>query len=81
MSPEYQLQPQFSFVIECTLARDNMIRFERVNCVGDNYSLIWDVARHHCRFLIKEGYRIVESEKMGQTTHSDRHKAVQNPKT
>lgn len=60
MSPERQLQPQFSFVIECTLARDNMIRFERVNCVGDNYSLIWDVASHHCRFLIKEGYRIVE---------------------
>ena len=60
MSPERQLQPQFSFVIECTLARDNMIRYERVNCVGDNYSLIWDIANHHCRFLIKEGYRIVE---------------------
>lgn len=60
MSPERQFQPQFSFVIECTLARDNMIRYERVHCVGDSYSLIWDIARHHCRFLIKDGYRIVE---------------------
>lgn len=60
MSDSRELRPQYNFVIEVTLTRDNLIRYERVNCVGDNYHLIREIAEHHCRFVLKQGFQIQE---------------------
>lgn len=54
-------QPQFGFVIEITLRnQEGTVRYEQAHCTGDNYDVITDIASHQARFLIKDGYRIVE---------------------
>jgi hypothetical protein len=55
-----QLKPEFSYVIDITLRKDEDIRFERAFGDSKSYIHIYHIATNRCSYLIREGYRISE---------------------
>jgi len=55
-----QLKPDFSYVIDITLKKDEIVRFERAFGDSRSYYYIYEIATNKCSYLIKDGYRIAE---------------------
>ena len=54
------IRPQYFFTIDIKLRRGGQVRFEQVGATASDYDNILGIASHHCRFLLKEGYSIVQ---------------------
>ena len=55
-----QLKPEFSYVVEIKLKKDESVKFERAFCDSRSYYYIYEISTNKCSYLIKDGYRIVE---------------------
>lgn len=57
---QHPIRPQYFFTIDIKLRRGGEVRYEKTNVSADNYDNIVEIATHHCRFLIREKFKIVK---------------------
>jgi len=54
------IRPQYFFTVDIKLRRGSQVRYEQVGATANDYDHIHDIANHHCRFLLKDKYTIVQ---------------------